>query len=273
MGDSLTRTLTISATGATGAQIPPLFLDDIDGIKIYGDQPEINDIKNQLGVVGKRIESTAYVLTQAGTFEIPAVVLHWVNAQTGKVQSVSLPSTLLNVKAALAEQTNVPPTSGNEQLTTSVNPTAEPQAASGLNALSPWFYVSLALFALWLITLIFALRLKYGSKAKQAPANTAPLKDDLYKQLLRAAKANDASQTLALFKQWGQTLDASLNSNHQICDYLNDDHISKSIERAERSLYQAKAQSAWNGTTLATHLQQWHKNNAKRTPTQLAPLY
>ena len=276
VGDSITRILRITATGATGAQIPPLFVDNINGIKIYGDQPELNDEKTQQGIIGSRTESTAYVLTQAGTYEVPAMVLHWVNTATGKVQSVSVPSTQLKVAPAVSTVTaqnnsaNDQTAQNNNLSTVTPAPTVIVQPALQANV---WFWVSVGLGFLWLLTLLLLLRTHRSSptKADEAPAVSSSPK--LFKQLILNAKTNDTSKMLTAFNQWGRSINNQLNNNQKICDFMGDEEITKSIQRAERSLYQAGDNAAWNGASLVSHLQQWQKQQAKAQPDQLRPLY
>ncbi|MEL7047289.1 MAG: protein BatD, partial [Pseudomonadota bacterium] len=54
IGDSVTRTVTLSATGLQGAQLPPLPWTGIDGLRAYPDQPNINDVKDDSGITGVR---------------------------------------------------------------------------------------------------------------------------------------------------------------------------------------------------------------------------
>lgn len=275
VGDSITRTLRISAHGATAAHIPPLFLDSIDGIKIYGDQPELVDTKTQQGIVGVRTESTAYVLTQTGTFEVPALMLHWVDAATGKVQSVSVPSTQLQVAAAPSDTAAAPSTgtvapAGNNTLAQA--PVIPANAITWQH--NGWFWVAVSLALLWLLTLLLLWRAQRDQTANHSQSiATSPNQSELFKQLLAAAKANNAAQTLVSFNLWGRSLNSKLHSNPLICGYIKDPEITKSIQRAERSLYQAGEPSPWHGANLATHLTMWQQQHASPKPAALPKLY
>jgi len=59
VGDSATRTVTITATGLTGAQLPPLPAPAVDGLRFYPDQPRIEDAQDDEGITGTRVEASA----------------------------------------------------------------------------------------------------------------------------------------------------------------------------------------------------------------------
>ncbi len=274
VGDSITRTLLIEATGSTSVQIPPIFLADINGIKQYRDQPTLEDSNSQTGVIGKRKESIAYVLTEAGTFEIPSLVMYWVNAKTGKLHSVSVPSTQIKVAAAIANTTPLDPTATIPDEVVGTNRQQAPQTVSPQNNVV-WFYSTIVLSVLWFISLIcWYLHLRQVKSTELSISPAMQTEEKLFKQLIKYCKANDAKYTLLLFKQWGRSVNNKLNSNTAICQYLNTQEVDKSILRAEKSLYDANYTGSWSGAQLASHLKQIREQLLKnKHTTELTPLY
>jgi hypothetical protein len=61
VGEPITRNISITAKGLTGAQIMPLSLSESDAYKIYPDQPQLDDSADASGVTGIRRESFALV--------------------------------------------------------------------------------------------------------------------------------------------------------------------------------------------------------------------
>lgn len=277
VGDSITRTLTITANGAKAAQIPPVWSDNIATVKQYRDQPKLDDATSINGVQGSRTESIAYVLTAPGVFEIAAVSLHWLDAQSGKVQSVSLPSTQLRVAAAPSAATQSGLDSISQTPSSGAQNTGEVLPAKGTPTAfhqNVWFWLSCLQGILWLFTVVYLLN-KQGPKAV-AKTPTAPDQSIQFKQLISACKRNDAATALNLFNVWGRQLADGLVSNADICNMLNNAEISKSIQRAEKVLYAKPADSdaGWSGTHLAFHLEAFVKQSAKASnQKRLAPLY
>ena len=68
VGDSVTRTVTLLAKGIDGSQLPPLELSPVDGIKAYPDQPRSENTRDQDGITGIGINSTALLITAPGEF-------------------------------------------------------------------------------------------------------------------------------------------------------------------------------------------------------------
>ena len=100
VGEPITRTVTVTARGLTGAQLPPLPSEPGDRYKNYPDQPKIGETIDRGSVVGQRIESTAIVPQQPGELTLPAVSIDWWDTQANQLRTATLPATRLTVAAA-----------------------------------------------------------------------------------------------------------------------------------------------------------------------------
>ena len=103
VGEPITRTITISAKGLTGAQILPLSLGASDAFKIYPDQAQLDERINTGGVTGIRQESFALVPNREGTISLPEISLRWWDTVNQRLQTATLAATTLDVGAATAE--------------------------------------------------------------------------------------------------------------------------------------------------------------------------
>ena len=93
VGEPITRTLEESASGLTAAQLPALAdSTTLDGFKLYPDQVQLTDDKNDAGISGKRVQKIAYIPTRAGNVTLPAIEVKWWDVATGKEQVTSLPA-------------------------------------------------------------------------------------------------------------------------------------------------------------------------------------
>jgi hypothetical protein len=64
--------------------IPPLPFEAPDGIRIYPEEPAVQDQKTDRGdfVFGRRIQSAKYLIQKEGDYALPAIELKWWNLTT-----------------------------------------------------------------------------------------------------------------------------------------------------------------------------------------------
>jgi hypothetical protein len=100
VGEPVTRTITLTAQGLTGAQLPPLDIPVDDGIKAYPDQPRIQQSLEPEGVLGQRTESMAIVPTRAGKLTLPPVTVRWWDTRADTMRETRLDALTLQVAPA-----------------------------------------------------------------------------------------------------------------------------------------------------------------------------
>jgi hypothetical protein len=93
VGDTITRTITVSASKMQAMLISPLPAEAPDGLRVYPAQPIVQDLKTNRGdfVAGRRIESTKYLIQKEGDYTLPAIELKWWNLSTMRLQTAVLP--------------------------------------------------------------------------------------------------------------------------------------------------------------------------------------
>lgn len=96
-GDSVTRTLTLRAHGLTAAQLPPLPVPTVDGLRFYPDQPRLEDAPQDSGITGSRIESTAMIAERAGKFVLPPIELRWWDTVNRRFETALIPGHTLDI--------------------------------------------------------------------------------------------------------------------------------------------------------------------------------
>lgn len=99
VGDSFVRTLTMVAEGLDGAVLPPFSPDQVAGVNLYPDPPEIDRTFVEGRIVGTRTEQTTMVVTEAGAIELPEVSIPWWNVDTDQQEVSVVPSTRFEVAA------------------------------------------------------------------------------------------------------------------------------------------------------------------------------
>ena len=109
IGDTLTRTISMRASGLDGAVLPPIDELEITGANVYPEPSEIERMFVDGSIVGTRVESSSIVATEAGTLEIPEVVIPWWNVDTDQQEFAVVPASTLEIAAVAgttpAEQT------------------------------------------------------------------------------------------------------------------------------------------------------------------------
>ena len=101
VGDPITRTITVTAEGLTGAQLPALPSFKLNDLNIYQDQAQIDDQKNNGKIISSRTETSAIVAAKAGDYTLPALTIHWWNTRTQEFETATLPASGLSVKSKL----------------------------------------------------------------------------------------------------------------------------------------------------------------------------
>jgi hypothetical protein len=77
LGESVTRTITLTAQGISGTQLPSLELEATAGIKVYQDQPKAQSLTDERGTKGLAVSSAALLVVAAGDYQLPAVRIPW----------------------------------------------------------------------------------------------------------------------------------------------------------------------------------------------------
>ena len=89
----------IKASGNTSAQIPPTNIENIENLRVYPDQPQINQEISAEGLLAKRTEVFAIVPNAAGNLLIPELTIDWWDTESNNQRSTTLPSQMISVKA------------------------------------------------------------------------------------------------------------------------------------------------------------------------------
>ncbi|MFA5632278.1 MAG: BatD family protein [Porticoccaceae bacterium] len=100
VGEPVTRSITLSAQGLPGAQLPPIPLADSADFRFYPDQPDISETLSPSGVLGARTESWAIVPTRAGTLTLPPVRVRWWDTEAAQFRETVLEGATVSVAPA-----------------------------------------------------------------------------------------------------------------------------------------------------------------------------
>jgi hypothetical protein len=208
VGDSITRNILIIAEGAYAAQLPPLLMSNQDGLKLYSDQPQINDKDSEAGIIGQRQESIAIVATKAGRYTLPEVFAYWFDTKTKKLKKASLAAVTFTVAPNEKILTEPPEPLITADIDGNADTLDKPKILIpfGNSDVFPWQVATLITTVLWLITLIYAFVSKGNAqtqaKAAQQPTIATLTEANAFKKLRSACRDKDAKLVMSSCLQW-----------------------------------------------------------------------
>lgn len=107
VGQSITRTIVISADGAPAMMIPPLAFAPIDGLAVYTAPATTRNATGKQGgfLGGERVETVTYRIERRGRYTLPPVRVRWMDAHSRTWRESSLPEVRFHAwRGALSQQ-------------------------------------------------------------------------------------------------------------------------------------------------------------------------
>lgn len=297
-GQSVTRTLTVQANGLPAAYLPPLPQPDINNVRVYPDQPQLDDQTDERGVQGSRSESAALIATEAGRTELPGVKVIWWDVASdsqkeavisGQTLAIAAPTTQTSAIAeplAGAEANQPDPASGSQRDPISTEADLEPAAPKApAFGMSWWILLALALVtAAWAVTLLAYWRLR-RSRQSPPPAPTEASSDELghfesFRKHCRGGEPEPARRSLLA---WARTHynAPTLRSTRQLLAHLRTPQAHNEVEALDARLFGAGTESTlaghgdWQGNRLLEAIDSERKATGRSHQQQqpLSPLY
>jgi hypothetical protein len=214
VGDSITRTITMTAVEAFAMMLPPLPFPPVDGLRVYPAEPRLSDSGGERGEtrVGKRVESVTYVLEKEGQYRVPAIDIDWWDTVARTVRRASLPELALTVAANPDLKAEIPlPEDPSEK-----PPPPDPwkPLREALRRYGPLAAVLLLFMALLLR--LFRARIRALRERHQARRVEREESAAAYRERLRKAALSGPTELLAATYRWldrrnGSTVAARLD--------------------------------------------------------------
>jgi len=267
VGDSITRTLTLTAVGLHSSQLPELSSQLPDHLKAYPDKPVLTDDNAFDGVTGLRQEKLAILATRPGTFILPPIDINWWNSETQSMQTASLPARTFTVLPAPAEMSQ--PDNASAETDSPVNtPTVAPQSNTPEQLTGTWWKLVALLSSLgWLLTLAWFYRKATSDPQQQSHSNnivtdTGKLRKAVSDACLQnQSKACEKALLNFAKAQWPNDRVNSLTSMAQHCNAelhrellaLESHLYGKQENKQERIWQAAQLQAAFEQASFTTH--------------------
>jgi len=255
VGEPITRTVTVTARGLTGSQLPPLPSEPGDRYKNYPDQPKIGETIDRGSVVGQRIESTAIVPQQPGELMLPAVSIDWWDTQANQLRTATLPATRITVAAAAPSEAPKSVAYESQSANEATAPNLSGAALEKTTAPQSqrWLQLSLAANAV-LLALLAALfywqRHTPNSPARRPIANTFSASTEadeqqLWRQIEQHAKNAAHAPLCEAIVAWAERLsDGQVKTLKQLQEYaaVADNGLAEELKTLENQAYSGQHQ-------------------------------
>ena len=233
VGDSTTRTLTLTALGLQGSQLPPL--SSVQGaintpeLRFYPDQESIDQTELADGLQGRRVQSEALVAPSGGTWTLPEIRVPWWNIETDRLEFATLPARTVVVTAIQsADQIN----------DSTIAPTP---ATTGTN-LPLWLWAVSA--AGWLVSLALGMLLwlsrRHATGTSPATSGTTAKSGSVRRALVEIRNASEQEDTALLRKailQWANLHHERRFSSLETLARVSTESLATRLRVADRSIY------------------------------------
>lgn len=223
VGEPVTRTLTITASGVTAAQLPDLSLGVPDGAQFYPDQPHGEDLPGAGSPNSVKTFKVALVPIRPGTLRLPEIRLAWWDTVQDRPREAVIPARTIDVMPAPGERSKPPsvaPASQSEPAQSSPPVTPAPAQPAPLSSTAGresvhggagyWPWLTLGFAVIWVGTLIWWLvdrRSRQSTAAFAGVASSSQGGQSLaaaYRAVETACKGNDPRAVRVALLSWAR---------------------------------------------------------------------
>ncbi|CDT56901.1 BatD family protein [Vibrio coralliirubri] len=191
-GDSLTRTITMTASNLTQHQLPKLNITYPNSVRVYEEKPQFSTTQSGDAVV---VYKQVLIPKEAGNISLPDVSQAWFNTDLQSEQTSKAQGLELAVKASDRAASSTPPVTATPAQ--QVSPTVVTVDSPGI-----WPYLTALFAVLWLISSAMAFYFWSRRGVTTKPTRIVERQSDTAEALIEALKTKDGVMTRTLFEQW-----------------------------------------------------------------------
>ena len=247
-GEPVTWTLRLAATGVAGEQLPEIMPPDLQGARVYPDQPSISTRAGIHAVHGERVQRVAMVPGTAGTMTIPELQVAWWDVEADAPRIARIPERTIAVAPA--------PTAAAAPRPSLAEPPSAPETSP-----RPWQFASAALALAWLATLgayVRALRRRRGAGPHSTDDTTSEPSPDIAtarRRALEACRGTDPRAARDALLGWAALVwsESPPRDLIALAARIGEQPPSEEILALDRALWSARAER-WSGESLADRL-------------------
>lgn len=202
VGEPVTRTIILDAIGLEENMLTEATWPEIQGARIYPDQPQGITRDDGRWVLGHKEFRYAVVPEEVGELVLPELKIQWWDTVNNRQQTAILPEKRLNISPSAMQLDEPATVAGTPGLTGLDSQDAMGNPGShGMNSM--WQWLTLLFAALWLLTLVAFLRRRSpGAQAVTTVGQTSEAESALLKRLQLACEQADAGEARKALSRW-----------------------------------------------------------------------
>lgn len=273
VGEPVTRTVLIDAVGLEENMLTAPLWPELEGARIYPDQPQGITRDDGRWVLGHKEFRYAVVPEQEGELVLPELRVDWWDTKSNQQRSSVLPVHTLLVQPSVL----VPPTTEAGPAQPSGMPQTVPAESSVEPRESFWMWIALILAILWLLTVALAWRLGVRSRAELMKPGQPGTADEneaaLLRALKRACESGDRVAMRRALQRWLRDYGpAGVSSVLEFAADAGDEALRDSLYALDSDGYRRGKEGAWNGKALWGQFDAWRKRQADVKASNKPPL-
>jgi hypothetical protein len=202
VGDSITRTVNMTAEDTVGMTLPPLSFEAPEGMRLYTGAPKISEKAERGKIEAVRIETATYILEKEGRYKFPEIVILWWNPQKKKMNKARLPAIEFQVGGNAGYSTEV--FASSEEIGGKRSDEPRRTVLDRLKASLHWVFVALGLLVFLLIIrrILSTKGISIRSWLAERQRQRAEAEVTYFKRFRKASLSNDARVTLRELMFW-----------------------------------------------------------------------
>ncbi|MEP6633357.1 MAG: BatD family protein [Luteimonas sp.] len=167
-GEAATVTVEAMADGATGAQVPELQLQAIDGAQVFAEPAQTDETFDQGRPQAKITRRFSIVPSREGALRIPGLRVAWWDVRAGIARTATLPDIALRVQRGANAAANA--SAAAIDATPATRDAESWWHVPGVQGdVHPWALGTVVFALLWLATLMWGLQRRSAAHAARAP--------------------------------------------------------------------------------------------------------
>jgi hypothetical protein len=273
VGQPITLTMDLQATGLPFAALPAPNLPAIDGATVYPDKPVTGNRNDGQWIIGHRQQAFAVVPERAGTLTLPAITLKWWNVLTDREETAQVPERSVTVLPAIGGSTGQPSTPLAEKPSVA----AAPPTAGSVERITPWRWMALGSAGLWLLSLLAWLfwRRYRHARPRVVTATPGAASTHWQQQFIAAAQGSDAAAQEHSLLAWARAERPTIQHLGALAQALGDERQRAAIAALQQRRYGGSSTTD-GGLALAQVFSGgfgWRQHHADDNEGDLPPLY
>jgi hypothetical protein len=251
VGESIRRTIRLSAEKTFAMFLPPVEFEQIEGLSVYPDPPRINDRSDErLGFQGgDRIDSATYLIQEEGDYELDAFKVYWWDLTADRMQEAIIPAVQFSAGPNPDYVPEIPLPESEEEV-------IPEQEKTWYDWLKQWAIPLLVIAIAIPFVFRFLSHLTKRIRTLQIERRERYLKSEkaAFDQVETAARKGDARAIISRLYQWIDRINEG--DNIPTLNYsVNDPRFENQIEELIASVYSDKpSQQEKSGRTLISWL-------------------